>query len=168
MAHFSVTSAPFCSIQTMWEAISSDDCLTHFGGIKITYPYGRMDAFTLCQHLIVMHFISFLALCFVIVLHWQLSILHNLKWMCVNGVLMTLWLPNYNYACYTISFLPELYQLSEKPYQHKWPALKYIHFRKTKCIHCSWKCMHHPECQKLLDTALYLNTLCVKSHFKLN
>ena len=41
MAHFSVTSAPFCSIQTMWVAISTDDCLTHFGGVKITYPYRK-------------------------------------------------------------------------------------------------------------------------------
>lgn len=44
---------------------------------------------------------------------------------------------------------------------HKWPAFNYIHFRVTKCIHCTSKCMHLSECQKLLDT-LYSDTLTLR------
>lgn len=93
MAHFSVTSAPFCSIHTMWVVISRDDCLTHFGGVKITYPYRKDGCISTLSVFDSSTFYMLLGAFYFFYTDSYLFCTRSTTWLCVNGVLMTSWLP---------------------------------------------------------------------------
>lgn len=109
MAHFSVTSAPFCSIQTMWVVISRDDCLTHFGGVKITYPYRKDGCISTLSVFDSSTFYMLLGAFYFFYTDSYLFCTRSTTWLCKWGLNDFMVTYNYNYACYTISLLPELY-----------------------------------------------------------